>query len=263
ARKEGPAAWVFPSDDPRPGEQTGLLSLLEFQGVEIHRTDKEYRIPAPATQAEPSERSAARRRDPAESSADQKDDNKPAEADKKETVIPAGSYVVRMDQPYSRLADVVLDTQYYNPRDPRSYDDTGWTLGALRNVKALRVTDASVLDVPMQKVGDIVVAGGISNEGNTYVINHNTDNALATLRLRNVPMEAAEEPFETDGIKFKAGSFVIRNADRNQLEQAAKDLGIKVHATKSELRVATHPLATPRVALAHNWQNTQNDGWYR
>src|SRR5215831_6905484 len=47
ARKEGPAAWVFPADDSRPNEQAGLLSLLEFQGVEIHRTDKEFRIPAP------------------------------------------------------------------------------------------------------------------------------------------------------------------------------------------------------------------------
>ncbi len=65
-----------------------------------------------------------------------KEDKKPTE-----TVIPAGSYVVRMDQPYSRLADMVLDTQYYSPRDPRSYDDTGWTLGALRNVKTIRAID--------------------------------------------------------------------------------------------------------------------------
>ena len=34
--------------------------------------------------------------------------------------IPAGSYVVRMDQPYSRMADMLLDTQYYNVNDPRS-----------------------------------------------------------------------------------------------------------------------------------------------
>ncbi len=50
-----------------------------------------------------------------------------------------------MDQPYSRMADMLLDTQYYNVNDPRPYDDTGWTLGALRNVKTVRVTDKSVL----------------------------------------------------------------------------------------------------------------------
>ena len=76
-------------------------------------------------------------------------------------------------------------------------------------------------------------------------------------------MDAAEEPFEVDGIKFKTGTFVIRNADRDTLQQAAKEPGLTVHATQSELKVATHPLAVPRVALVHNRQNTQNDGWFR
>ena len=42
-----------------------------------------------------------------------------------------------MDQPYSRMADMLLDTQYYNVNDPRPYDDTGWTMGAMRNVKTV------------------------------------------------------------------------------------------------------------------------------
>src|SRR5215472_5375010 len=263
ARKEGPAAWVFPANDSRPGEQASLLSLLELQGVEIHRTEKEFRIPASASTTESPARS--RKRHSADGGPE---DKKAVEANEKktaETIIPAGSYVVRMDQPYSRLADMVLDTQYYNPRDPRSYDDTGWTLGALRNVRTMRVTDVSILDAPMQKVGAIEVAGGVSGEGNTYVVNHNTDNSLATLRflLSTVPMDAAEEPFEVDGIKFKAGSFVIRKADRKALEQASKELGLKVHATKAEIKVSTHPLTVPRVAIVHNWQSTQNDGWFR
>jgi len=265
ARKEGPAAWVLPADDARPGEQASLLNLLELQGVEVHRTEKEFRIPAAAGATDSPEK--GRKKD---SEAVAGDDKKPADAAEKKSqetvvIIPAGSYVVRMDQPYSRLADAVLDTQYYNPRDPRSYDDTGWTLGALRNVKTVRVTDAAILDVPMQKMGAIEAAGGISGEGNLYLINHNTDNTLATLRFRlaSMPMEAAEDSFEADGIKFKAGSFVIRKADRSLLEQAAKELGIKVHATKAEPKVPTHPLAVPRVAMVHNWQNTQNDGWYR
>jgi hypothetical protein len=266
ARKEGPAAWVFPADDPRLGEQAGLLSLLELQGVEVQRIEKEFRIPAATgpseKKPEPADKKSAENADKKAGDSDKKSED---EKKSKDTVIPAGSYVVRMDQPYSRLADGVLDTQYYNPRDPRSYDDTGWTLGALRNVKTIRVTDTAILDAPMQKMGDFTVPGGVSGEGATYLINHNTDNALATLRFRmaNVAMDAAEEPFEADGIKFKAGTFVIRNADRAALQQAAKELGLTVHATKSELKVATHPLAAPRVALVHNWINTQNDGWYR
>jgi len=62
--------------------------------------------------------------------------------------LPAGSFVVRMDQPYSRLADAVLDTQYVRGEE-RVYDDTGWTLGYLKNVEFKRVTDTAILKVPM------------------------------------------------------------------------------------------------------------------
>jgi hypothetical protein len=264
ARSEGPAAWVFPADEPRTAEQIAFLNLLEVQGVEVHRTEKEIRLPAepsreaPARDASPRE-GRGRPAQPEKSDA-AKDEKKPAEA-----VIPAGSYVVRMDQPYSRLADMVLDTQYYSPRDPRSYDDTGWTLGALRNLKTTRITDLAILNAPMQKVGKLEAQGGIDGQGKTFIIQHNTDNTLATLRYRlaSTSMEAAEDAFEADGLKFKAGSFIMRNADRSQVEKAAKELGVKVHATSAEIKVAAHALGTPRVGLVHNWQNTQNDGWYR
>ena len=71
-------------------------------------------------------------------------DDKGAEVEK-QVDIPAGSHVIRMDQPYSRMADMLLDTQWYNVNDPRPYDDTGWTLGALHDVKTLRVGDPSLL----------------------------------------------------------------------------------------------------------------------
>jgi hypothetical protein len=259
ARTEGPAAWVFPADDPRPAEQAGLLGLFELQGIEVHRTEKEIRLPASTSGRDsdsPKEKSAEKFSADARS----KEEKKPAE-----TVIPAGSYVVRMDQPYSRLADMVLDTQYYSPRDPRSYDDTGWTLGALRGVKTVRVTDVSILDAPMRKVGEIALPGGVDGQGKTFLIRHNTDNTLATLRFRlaSVPMEAAEDSFEVDGLKFNAGTFIVRNAERPQLEKAAAELGLRVHSTNSTLTVAAHPISAARVGIVHNWQNTQNDGWFR
>ncbi len=261
ARTEVPAAWVFPADDPRPGEQARFLNLQQAQGVEVHRTEKEIHLPATAeSKAEPSGKAAGARPGQDKSESESKEDKKPAE-----TVIPAGSYVVRMDQPYSRLADMILDTQYYSSRDPRSYDDTGWTLGALRNVKTIRATDTAVLDAPMKKMSKLEPAGAVDGTGKTFLIQHNTDNTLATLRFRlaGTSMDAAEDGFEADGIKFKAGTFVLKNADRAVLEKAAKELGLKVHATNAEIKVATHPLAAPRVAIVHNWQNTQNDGWFR
>ncbi len=55
-----------------------------------------------------------------------------------------------MDQPYSRMADMLLDTQYYNVNDPRPYDDTGWSLGAVSNVKTFRGTEAKILTEAME-----------------------------------------------------------------------------------------------------------------
>src|SRR5579884_272644 len=260
ARMEGPAAWVFPADDPRPGEQAALLDVLQIQGVEVQRTEKEIRIPAPDNDA--AAKPAGNRGDQSgRSDAHDKSDAK----EKKDILLPPGSYVVRMDQPYSRLADMVLDTQYYSSHDPRSYDDTGWTLGPLYNVKTIRVTDTGILNAPMQKVSKVTPAGGIEGQGKTFLVQHNADNALATLRFRmaGTPMEAAEESFDAEGMTFTPGTFIIRNGDRTQLEKVAKELGLRIHATSADIKVATHPLAAPKVAIVHNWQNTQNDGWFR
>ncbi len=43
ARNEGPAAWVIPGDDPRPGECAEVVNLLRLQGVEVHRLDERHR----------------------------------------------------------------------------------------------------------------------------------------------------------------------------------------------------------------------------
>src|SRR5205085_3447028 len=101
--------------------------------------------------------------------------------------FPAGSYIVRMDQPYSRIADALLDYQYWSPRDPQQsvYDDTGWTFGEAANVQVVRVTDAKVLDAAMERVnGDIGSASAFSGSGSIFLVNFNADNNLITLRYR-------------------------------------------------------------------------------
>ena len=276
ARMEGPAAWVFPGDDPRPEAQANFLNLLASQAIEIYKLDKETKVPVeysskPSTDKE--QTSAPAPTGPAPKAAGGKTAPKgTATGEAKETptpkefAFPAGSYVIRMDQPYSRLADMILDTQYYSPKDPRSYDDTGWTLGALRNVKTTRVVNTSILDAPMQKVeGEIHAPGGVRGAGSVLVINDNTDNSLATFRFRfaNLKMEAAEQPFDMGGQKFNAGSFIIREGDRAQIDAAAKELGLVVHAVGAAPNVPMHELAAPRIAIMHNWQSTQNDGWFR
>jgi hypothetical protein len=277
ARMEGPAAWVLPADDPRPGDQARLLNILASQGIEISRAQEAFAAPVPNVESpaiggesQPAEGKEARSETkPAEAKETGGDQKAKAKEPAATTVqhFPAGSYIIRMDQPYSRFADMLLDTQYYSSHDPRPYDDTGWTLGALAGVRTVRVMDTAILDVPMAQVeGSVTVAGGVKGSGHaTYLVNHNTDSALASFRYRlaSLPMEAAEEPFEVSGHKFARGTFIIANADRSQLETTAHDLGISVWATDEKLSVAHHPLDAPRIALLHNWENTQDGGWFR
>lgn len=235
ANNEGPAAWVVPSDQTRVVEAADMMNLLRLMGVEVHTANKEISV--------------------------------------KDQKFPAGSYVIRMDQPYSRMADMLLDTQYYNVNDPRPYDDTGWTLGALRNVKTVRVTDKGILQAPMTLLTrDAKVTGSVTNASapTAYLINHNAENTLMTLRfkLKDLKISAAEEPFEVGGQKFNAGTFIIKSSDnpgdlKQKLAGPVADSGLKAIAVDKLAEIKSHPLAVPRIAILHTWTNTQNDGWFR
>jgi hypothetical protein len=258
-----------------------MMNLLRLMGVEVQRATHEFTIhnPRPAAQRPAGTGGQGASGDQTDQSA--QGDQRPQgaqgsgrgqqSAPPAEQTFPAGSYIIRMDQPYSRMADMMLDTQYYNTNDPRPYDDTGWTLGAMRNVKTVRVTDKSVLSAPMELLtSDARVRGKVNGGGNFFVINHNTDNTLMTLRyrLKDVKMSVAESDFKVGSQNFNAGSFVIR-ADGNpsdmksRLQTAVEESGLNAYAFDQAPTVKTHDITAPRIAILHTWQNTQNEGWFR
>ena len=254
-QEEGPAAYILPADDPRPGSQAQLLHILQLQHCEISRATSEFSVTVPA-KASTGHSHAMRK-----SGAD-------AEAAATTTVnLPAGSYIIRMDQPYSRIADALLDYQYWAPDDPQKtpYDDTGWTFGELFNVKVVRVTDPKVLDVAMQKVTSIAAPSGVSGSGSVFAINSNADTALATLRykIKDAQIEAAEDSFDSAGHHFNRGSFLIQNISASDLQAAVSSLGLQAYALDSAPSVKTHPVRAARVALMHTWLSTQTEGWWR
>jgi hypothetical protein len=336
ARTEGPAAYVLPGDDRRPGAQAELLRILQKQHVEISRATAPFTVmvrvprspppgsgagPAPGRAPDSLRQDLARAVDsvrppdnarsvdsvrPAEA-ARPADAPRPADAGRPTDAtrpagaagpgdttrrtgstppinpydtlplsvarteprqFPAGSYIIRMDQPYSRIADALLDYQYWSPSDPQRtpYDDTGWTFPENFAVRSARVTDPKVLAVPMESVtGEIKAAGGVVGSGSVFAIEHNADNALATLRyrLKDADFQIAEQPFEAAGHRFGRGSFVVRRVGTGDLDKAAKDLGLKVYALVAAPSVPTHPARAPRVAIMHNWISTQVEGWWR
>jgi Zinc carboxypeptidase len=252
---EGPAAYVLPADDPRAGSQAELLRVLEKQAVEISRATAAFTVTLPV------KKSAKPKKD----GKDSKEKDAPAAPTTRD--FPAGSYIVRMDQPYSRIADALLDYQYWSPDDPQKtpYDDTGWTFGELFGVLVTRVTDPKVLNVTMERVKEIHAPAGVSGEGTIYAINNNAEPSLATLRykLHDASIEAAEEPFESGGKKFSRGSFLLRNVSRAELKDAISDLGFEAIPVSAMPSVKTHAVRAARVAFVHTWLSTQAEGWWR
>jgi hypothetical protein len=261
-RNEGPAAYVFPADDPRPGAQAELLRVLQRQHVEISRATQPFTVPVPAPRPRPANTANA---DTAQA---RSTDTLAARPRMESREFPAGSYIVRMDQPYSRIADGLLDYQYWAPSDPQKqpYDDTGWTFPENFAVRSFRITDAKVLAAPMELVrGEVRSPGGISGSGSAYVIDHNADNALATLRYRfkKADFQVAEQTFDAAGKKFRRGSFIIRGIPASELQAAVEELGLKAYAVAAVPSVAMHPARAPRVAILHTWTDTQTEGWWR
>ena len=86
-----------------------------------------------------------------------------------------------------------------------------------------------------------------------------------TLRFKhaNVKMAAAEEDFEAGGRKFRAGAFIIANADRAALEPTLKELSLTALAVASAPSVKSHDLDVPRIGYVHSWMRTQDEGWVR
>jgi hypothetical protein len=262
---EGPAAYVLPANDPRLESQSQLLRVLQKQAVEISRATSEFTVTIPRRG---SAAGGGRGRGGASNAAAADSAQNASAGQGERRTFPAGSYIIRMDQPYSRIADALLDHQYWSPNDPQKnpYDDTGWTFSEAFGVQAIRVTDTTVLKAPMQSVtGTITAPGGITGTGDTFLINANADNALATLRykLRGADFQAAEESFEVSGQRYNRGSFIIRNVDRNALDAETKRLGLKVSAVGNAPTVKMHPVRAARVALMHTWNSTQTEGWWR
>ncbi|MBP1606076.1 MAG: Zinc carboxypeptidase [Acidobacteria bacterium] len=227
-KAEAPHAWVIPANQRRRVEAAELVNVFRRQGVEVHTAAGAFTIG--------------------------------------DVAVNAGDYVIRMDQPYRTLVAMLMDVQFFAPGNPRPYDDTGWTFPYLRNVKAMKVADKAILDQPMTLMaGDAKVAGTISGTGPVLVVEHTTDNTLISFRFahKDVRILAAEDDFEAAGRTFRAGAFIVPDANRAALEPTVRELGLSAWAMPAAPAVKTHELDVPRIGYVHAWQRTQDEGWVR
>ncbi|MEO7457599.1 MAG: M14 family zinc carboxypeptidase [Gemmatimonadaceae bacterium] len=227
--KNGPTyGWVIPANQVRKANAADAINDLRRQGLEIHRATSAFKA----------------------GSMD----------------VKAGDYIVRADQPYRTLADMYFSLQNYPVANPAPYDDTGWTFQLMRNLVITPCTDKALLGQQMAMVtSDVKAAGGIEGSGNIIIVDNAADNNLTMFRFKNagVKMQAAEDEFEAGGHKFRAGAFIIANADRAKIEPQLVDLGLSAWAVSSAPTVKSHDLDLPRIGYVHSWSRTQDEGWVR
>jgi hypothetical protein len=223
-----PYAYVIPASQRKRVEAADLMNLLRREGAEVHTANAAFTAG--------------------------------------NVQVAAGDYIVRMDQPYAAIVETLLGVQFYSPDNPRPYDDTGWAIPLVRNVKSTAIADTGILSQPMTlATADFAIAGTIAGSGPVLIVDHTTDNTLVTFRFRHaaVKMSAAEQAFEAGGHKFAPGAFVIQNADRAAIEPSIKELGLSAWAVASAPTVPMHDLDVPRIGYIHTWTSTQDEGWVR
>jgi hypothetical protein len=186
----------------------------------------------------------------------------------KDGSCPAGTYVVRLDQPYRNYAVDLLTPQHYPKDGEPPYDDVSWELPANYHLQALPTSDASIRDAALAVLKDPPQAAGrVTGTGPTYLLNDTGQESLlaARYRLANFEIQIAERDFEQDGVKFPAGSWILSDQPglHDAIETAASELGLDFIHTSKTSDVAHHKAPAPRIGVWVPWADTDSIGWIR
>jgi zinc carboxypeptidase len=227
-RKEPVAGYVIPAGQRDMTRVERVVNLLRLQGIEVGRATAEVKL--------------------------------------QEGTFPAGSFIVKRDQPYSRLAKTLLERQMYPDPTLRTYDDTSWTMGLMSHAEVKEIADKKILDVAVDPVKEkeIHLAGKTSGTGSTFAVaNYGSNNMIALrYRLQDLRVQAAEQEFKQGALTFPPGSFIV-SGDPAHIIGAVESLGLTAAAMSAPPRVGFHDLDLPRIAVYSIWGNTQDVGWVR
>ncbi|MEA2559324.1 MAG: hypothetical protein QOH06_828 [Acidobacteriota bacterium] len=227
-RTEAPYAWMFPAEQRDAGRLAHLINQLRLHRIEVHRLTADLTIGKRAW--------------------------------------PAGTYVVRLDQPYRNTAINFLEEQKFPADEPNEpYDDVAWTWPLLYGVEGASVADRKVLDAAMEPLsGEAPLSGRIEGSGDIFLLRDTGQTSLLRARqlLGSHQVDAAEKAFEVGGISYPPGSWIVQ-APREAVDDVALRLGLVFTAVASMPDVQRHVVDLPRMALLQNWVSTQDAGWAR
>ncbi len=230
-KNEAPHGFVIPPQKDMTRVEL-LVNLLRLQGIEVGRATAEIKV--------------------------------------KEGAFPAGSFVVKRDQPYGRLARILLEKQKFPDPSLRTYDDTGWTMGLMLHTEVSEIADKAILDAQTTPVDRLSIKGELkSGSAVAYAILNHGSNKLITARfkLKDLKVQANEAAIKAGETEIPAGSFIIaanQGGDvAGRIRSAIEPLGLTAIPLSSNPEGKMHEVDLPRVAMYTTWGNTQEVGWVR
>jgi hypothetical protein len=222
-----PHAFVIPAGQVDQAQVDRVANLLRRQAIEVHRATAEIKV--------------------------------------KEGTYPAGSYVVKLNQPYGPLAKTLIEKQNYPDASLTTYDDSAWSMGMANNIEIKTIEDKSILDAAASLLtADVVTTGSTTGTGAVTIVKHNGALNLITLRhrLKDVPMKGAKASFKVGDVEFPAGSLIVESAS-DRVRKEISSLGLVATAVATAPAVETVDVDLPRIAMYTTWSNTEKVGWVR
>ncbi len=183
--------------------------------------------------------------------------------------FPAGTYVVRLDQPYRNYAVDLLTPQVFPPDATyEPYDDVSWSLPAHFGAEAKPVDDAKIREAALDPLAPgFAVAGAVEGTGPVYLLKDTGQESLLALRARlaGFKVEIAEKAFKVGDKDYPAGSWIISDQKglADPLRKASAELALDFTSVATVPDVPRHESKLPRLAVWHSWADTQAVGWIR
>jgi len=186
----------------------------------------------------------------------------------KDGAYPAGTYVVRLDQPYRNYAVDLLTPQNYPKDGGEPYDDVSWELPANYHLQAQPTADPAVRSLSLTPLNEPPhPAGTVAGNGPVYFLKDTGQESLMAARyhLAKFRVEVAERGFHAEGTDYPAGSWILpaQPGLGDALRSIANELGLDFASAPSAPDVARHPAKAPRIGLWVPWADTDSIGWIR
>jgi hypothetical protein len=227
---EPPYAFVIPEDQGDPGRVAQLVGRLQAQHIEVSLAQSPLKL---------------------------KDGN-----------YPAGTFVVRLDQPYRNYAVDLLTPQNYPKDGSEPYDDVSWELPAHYHLQAIPTVDVAIRDAKLSLLAESPrPRGNIEGTGSSFLLKDSGQEGLleARYRLAKFEIKVAEQSFRPGNVEYPAGSWILPSQSglADVLQECAEQLGLDFVRVTSIPDVQVHEAKAPRLGIWVPWADTDSIGWMR